>query len=98
MSQIETRLGLSNILKRLAYHYVLKGVGVYPISNPQYDKVEVKELYGWRANPEVELEMPAEYGAGLVVNFFKNNRRVRYVEFGVRYVGGGGDEAIKLLK
>lgn len=94
MTQIETRLGLSNILKRLAYYYVLKGIGTHPIDNPQYDKVEVKELYGWQPNPEAE----EEYGAGLVVNFLKNNKRIRYVEFGVRYVGGGGDEAIKLLK
>jgi hypothetical protein len=76
---------------------MLKGVGVHPIDNPQYDKVEVKELYGWMPNPEADFE-PSEYGAGLVVNFFKNNRRVRYVEFGVRYVGGGGDEAIRLLE
>lgn len=93
MTQIETRLGLSNILKRLAYHYVLRGVGEYKIDNPQYDKVEVKELYPWMPNPEVENE----YGAGLVVNFYKDGRRVRYVEFGVRFVGGGGDEIIHLV-
>ena len=90
MSNIETRLGLTNILKRLAYSFLCKGFGRHPIDHPLYDLVEVAELYPWQANPECTDES----GAGIRVTFFRDGERIRWVEFGVRFAGGGGDEAI----
>jgi hypothetical protein len=94
MSHVETKLGLTNIVKRLAYHYLVKGVGVYPLDDPFYDQIVVRELYPWMPNPENQNE----YGGGVVVELFKDNRRVRFVEFGIRFTGGGGDIAIRLLE
>lgn len=91
MTLTETRLGLTPITKRLAYYFVCRGVGKYPMVNhPQYDQAEVSELYPWGA-PE-GCEDPA---GGLRVTFFKDGAKVRYVEFNVRCVGGGGQEMIR---
>jgi len=93
MKKTEVRLGITPILKRLAYSYLTKGFGKYLIKHPQYDEVEVKELYPWRPNPSD----PEEHGAGIAVIFLKGGEKKRWVEFGVRYIGGGGHPAIHLL-
>ena len=95
MSQSETILGLTPITKRLAYYFLTRGFGIYEITDhPLYDKAEVKEFYPWRPNPENS----DEYGGAIVVSFYKNERRIRYVEFGIRFIGGGGDDAIRRVK
>lgn len=90
MSNIETRLGLTPMFKRLAYSFLEKGIGRYPIDHPLYDAVEVAELYPWQTNPERK----DEYGAGIRVTFFRGETRIRWAEFSVRCTGGGGDAAI----
>ncbi len=92
-TKAETRLGVTPILQRLAYHYLCLGLGTHPIRDWPYDKVIVRELYPWQSNPS----NPHEYQGGVVVEFHKNNKRERYVEFGVRRVGAGGHDAIKIV-
>ena len=98
----ETRLGLTPTFKRLAYFYLTKGVGSYPLEHPVYDRVEVSALYDWKKNPVVGDASNANvdnsehnaHGAGLVVSFYRGFYKVRWVEFGIRCIGGGGDSAI----
>ena len=95
MSKSETILGLTPIMKRLAYHFLCRGFGRYKIKDhPFYDEAEVKELYPWMPNPENQ----DEYGGAIIVSFFKKGRRIRFVEFGTRFIGGGGDETIRRVK
>lgn len=94
MTKEDSRLGLTPILKRLAYSFLCKGLGRHPINHAVYDMVEVSELYPWKPNPED----PDEYGGGVCVSFFRAGRRIRWVEFAIRYGGGGGNEEIFLLK
>ncbi len=90
MTNIETKLGLTNITKRLAYDFLLRGVGEHDIDHDVYDKVEVSELYHWKPH----LDGSGDYGAGIKVTFYHSGHRVRWVEFAVRDIGGGGDLAI----
>jgi len=94
MSKTETILGLTPILKRLAYSYLCRGLGTHEIEHPVYDAVEVAPLYSWKQNPED----PTEYGAGLKVTFMREGKRIRWAEFGVRFTGGGGSPAIFKVK
>ncbi len=96
MTKTETKLGLTNIMKRLAYSYLTRGIGKHDIDHEVYDKVEVEQLYPWMPNPTRGDE--EEYGAAIKVSFFRQGHRVRWVEFSVRDVGGGGDPSIFRLK
>jgi hypothetical protein len=90
----EVRLGLTKPFIRLAYYYLTKGFGTYPHStgNELYDVVDVTPLYDWRSNPENEEES----GAGIRVTFYYQGHKVRWVEFAIRYGGGGGKPTIFL--
>lgn len=90
MTNIESRIGLTPVLKRLAFSFLCKGFGRHPIDHILYDEVEVSELYPWQTNPE----RTDEYGAGVQVTFFKSGEKVRWIEFAVRFSGGGGNPAI----
>lgn len=97
MSKIETRLGLTPAFQRIAYYYLRLGEGTYiPAGgdHPHYDRVVVRELYEFKENPQV----PGERSGGLVVEFFKAERRVRWVEFRCQVVGGGGQPLIRQVK
>jgi hypothetical protein len=94
MTTVESRLGLTNILKRLAYAYLTKGFGRHQITHDVYDEVDVSELYPWVPNPTCA----EEHGAGIKVTFLRNGKKVRWVEFSVRDVGGGGDPTIFSIK
>jgi len=97
VSQTEVRLGLTPITKRLAYHFLCRGVGKYTLTDhPQYDSAEVTELYPWAPNPTNPGSLD-DYAGGLKVVFYKNGERVRFVEFNTRCVGGGGREAVRLV-
>lgn len=93
MSTSDVRLGLTNILKRLAYHHLCQGFGRRPIQHDMYDEVEVSELYPWSPN-----EDGTEYGGGVRVTFYRDKLRVRWIEFGIRYGGGGGDLSVYSVK
>ena len=96
MSKTETRVGLTNILKRFAYHcFLTLPPGRHPLKdNPFYDEVSVEELYSWSPNPEDD----SEYGAGVSVVFYKDNKKIRFVEFSIRFTGGGGQDIIHLVE
>ena len=79
------------MLKRRAFDYLIRGLGEYPSETPGYDKVVVKSLYGWKTPPDESL--PSQ--GGVVVEFHRNGKRVRWVEFGCRVIGGGGEEILK---
>lgn len=90
MSKIEHGLGISPVLKRLAFNFLCKGVGRYPFSHPLYDEVVVQELYPWNA-PEGLLIAQG----GLVVTFKRQGKRVRWVEYSITQSGGGGEPILK---
>lgn len=90
MKGTEIRLGLTNPLKRLAYYFLTKGFGSYPLDHAVYDRVDVEELYQWMPNPEDGHQ----HGGGIRVTFYRQEKRIRWVEFAVRDVGGGGDPAV----
>jgi len=90
-SKTEVRLGLNPAFLRIAYYYLRLGEGKYvPEHHPHYDEVIVRELYEFGENPTV----PGEYAGGMVVEFFKAGRRLRFVELRCQVVGGGGDSII----
>ena len=78
------------MLKRRAFHYLLRGAGRYASDHPAYDAVVVKSLYDW-ATPEDDA-IPSQ--GGVVVEFHKDGKRVRWVEFGCRVIGGGGQPIV----
>lgn len=87
------RLGLTRPLIRLAYYFLTKGFGTHSlVDHPIYDQAEVKPLYDLQANPDNESEL----GAGIRVTFYHQGQKVRWVEFSLRYSGGGGTPAIFL--
>lgn len=89
--KVEHKLGLTPVLKRLAWHYLQKGIGSHAIEHHVYDEVIVKQLYDWHA-PE-NRDLPEQ--GGMVVAFMRVGERVRWVEFGVRFTGGGGESIIR---
>lgn len=85
------KLGLTPMLKRTAFHYLLKGVGEYVPQHPAYDKIVVRSLYDWQTPSDENL--PSQGGA--VVEFWAGGKRVRWVDFGCRVVGGGGESVLR---
>lgn len=97
MSHVERIIGLTPVLKRIAWHYVRLGEGSYMPdggNHPHYDRVVVRELYEFQENPQVE----GEHAGGTIVEFFKDSRRVRWVEFRCQVVGGGGEAVLRRVK
>jgi len=91
MSRIERAIGLSPVLKRLAFHYLRKGVGRHPIfGHPIYDSVVVKDLYDWNSPND---ELPPQ--GGLVVEFHQKGKKIRFVEFSIVQTGGGGESILR---
>lgn len=91
MSRIEHKLGLTPVFKRLAFSFLQRGLGEYPIEHPQYDKVVVRPLYDWTS--PVDENIPSQ--GGVLVEFFRAGRRVRWIEFGCRVIGGGGETIVR---
>jgi hypothetical protein len=94
MKDVEIKLGLTPILKRLAYSCLTKGFGRHSINHAVYDEVDVAELYPWVPNPAQD----GEHGAGIRITFLRKGQKVRWVEFSVRDVGGGGDPTLFIIK
>ena len=96
MVKADARLGLTPAFKRIAYHYLKKGIGEYApdaAPHPHYDKVVVRELYEFRVNPHDDTS----YAGGVTVEFLREGRRVRWVEFRCSPVGGGGAPVIRAV-
>lgn len=92
MSKADHRLGLQPSVKRLAFEAMLKGVGTHPLDHPEYDQAVVKQLYAWRTSPD-EDAVPSQ--GAVTVELFRAGRRVRWIEFGCRAIGGGGEPIVK---
>ena len=90
-AKVDHRLGLTPMLKRLAFSYLQRGVGTYPSEHPAYDSVVVRSLYDWKTPSDPEL--PSQ--GGLVVEFHRAGRRIRWCEFGCRVIGGGGEPIVR---
>jgi hypothetical protein len=86
MSRVEHKLGLSPVLKRLAFNYLKLGIGSHAIEHHIYDEVQVSELYEWHAPENRDLQPRG----GLVVAFCREGKRIRWVEFSCSFIGGGG--------
>lgn len=97
MSTTERIIGLTPMIKRIAYYYLRLGEGIYAPdggNHPHYNRVVVRELYDFRENPKVE----GEHAGGMIVEFFKDDRRIRWVDFRCQVIGGGGEAIIKRVK
>ncbi len=86
MTRADHKLGLTPMLKRTAFHYLQKGLGEHASIDPSYDKVVVKSLYDWTTPSDEDI--PSQ--GGMVVEFWKDGRRVRWIDFTCRVGGGGG--------
>jgi len=87
------RIGITPILLRRAAYYLTLGEGTYFPDHPHFDKVVVRKSYNFTQNPYTENE----WSLGLEVAFYQNERRVRWVEFGCRTVGAGGDDILRVV-
>lgn len=97
MNVTERIIGLTPMIKRIAWYYVRLGEGEYIPdggNHPHYDKIIVRELYEFKENPLVE----GEHSGGMIVEFFRKNQRTRWIEFRCQVVGGGGEVTIKRVK
>ena len=94
MTKLETRVGLTPALKRIAYYYLRLGEGVYTPDggrHPHYDRVVVRPLYEFTESAQT----PGEYAGGSIVEFYWEGSRIRWVEFRNQVIGGGGHEIVK---
>jgi hypothetical protein len=91
MSRLDHKLGLTPMLKRRAFHYLQRGIGRYESDHPAYDSIVVKSLYDWQT--PTDDSVPGQ--GAMVVEFHKDGKRVRWVEFGCRIVGGGGEPIVR---
>jgi hypothetical protein len=90
-STIDHSLGVTPIVIKRAAYYLCLGLGEYFPSHPHYDRVVVEKLYDIVNNPHNSLE----WSMGIVVSFYKENRRMRWVDFGCRITGVGGDSLLR---
>jgi len=92
MSNKEDHLaGITPIVIRRAAYYLSLGEGEYTPSHPHYDKVVVSKTYDITQNPLDHLE----WSMGMIVSFYKDDRRIRWIEFGCRLTGAGGDSILQ---
>ena len=83
----ELRIGLTPAFKRIAYYYLCLGIGeYYPQNHPHYNRIVVREFYEFSENPCVT----DEYAGGVIVEFYLNNEKIKWIEFRCQVVGGGG--------
>ena len=87
---VDHKLGLTPVLKRRAFSYLQRGIGTYPSDHPAYDEIVVKPLYDWKTPSD---DIPGQ--GGIVVEFHRAGQRIRWVEFGCRVIGGGGEPIVR---
>ena len=91
ISNLDHSLGITPIVIKRAAYYLSLGIGEYFPTHPHYDKVTVEKIYDIMNNPL----NPAEWSMGIVVSFYNEKRRVRWIDFGCRITGVGGDALLK---
>ncbi len=87
------RIGITPIVLRRAAYYVTLGVGTYFPDHPHFDRVEVRKTYDFVPSQKSEYE----WSLGLEVAFYRQERKIRWVEFGCRTVGAGGDDILRVV-
>jgi hypothetical protein len=87
-SSTARKLGLTPILVRLAWSFVLKGGGTHYIEHKDFDNVVVSELYAWTT-------LDSEGQAGMKVEFRVRREVIKTVEFGARVIGGRGNPIVR---
>ena len=90
----EQRLGLTPLYVRLASSFLEKGVGTHPCNSLGYDKAKVEVISRWD-NYALPGDPPA-YFMEFQVSFFKQGRRVKWVDFKLNMTGGGGEPAFEV--
>jgi len=80
-------IGITPIVLKRAAYYLSLGIGEYFPEHPHFDRVTVEKIYEFTQNPENTYE----WSQGVVVSFYKDKRRLRWVDFGCRVIGAGGD-------
>jgi hypothetical protein len=90
MHKEDHRVGITPIVMRRASYYLTLGLGEYFPEHPHFDKVLVEELYGLKQNPDDEME----WSIGIKVSFYQDGRCIRWVDFGCRTTGAGGDSIL----
>lgn len=91
MHKEDHRIGITPILIRRAAYYLTLGVGEYFPEHPHFDRVTVEQLYPVIQHPDNEME----WSLGMVVSFYEGAHKLRWLEFGCRTTGAGGDPIIK---
>jgi hypothetical protein len=84
-------VGITPIAIRRAAYYAQLGVGEYYPVHPHFDKVVVRNMYDVTQNPSNTYE----WTYGVCVDFFLEGRRTRWIEFGCRVTGAGGDDILR---
>ena len=87
------RIGITPILLRRAAYYLALGEGTYFPDHPHFDKVIVSKTYNFTKSPHSDHE----WSLGLEVAFYRESRKIRWVEFGCRTVGAGGDDIMRVI-
>lgn len=90
-STLDHSFGITPIVIKRAAYYLTLGLGEYLPTHPHYDKVVVEKLYDITINPA----NPLEWSLGIVVSFYKDSRRIRWIDFGCRITGTGGDSLLR---
>ena len=90
MHKEDHRVGITPIVMRRAAYYLTLGLGDYFPDHPHFDNVRVEKLYDIKQHPENEME----WALGVKVSFYKNGRCIRWIDFGCRTTGAGGDSIV----
>ena len=103
-SRAEHRTGLTPTLKHFAFQYLAQGVGVHRVTDhPAYDTAIVRTLYDFTVPEDLPEDLPegvpdsVPAQGAFVVELWKAGKRIRWVEFGVRCIGGGGEPILREL-
>lgn len=94
MKRLDQSIGITPITIKRAAYYLSLGVGEYFPEHPHFDKVVVHKLYDVMPNPHND----SEWSIGIRVDFYLNQRIVRWIEFGCRLTGAGGDPIFRKVE
>jgi len=94
MTTDDHRIGITPIVLRRAAYYLALGEGIYFPDHPHFDRVVVRKSYAFAQNPN----NAREWSLGVEVAFYRNKRKIRWVEFGCRTVGAGGDDILRVIQ
>lgn len=92
MSKEDHRIGITPIVIRRAAYYLTLGVGEYYPNHPHFDRVTVERLYDITPNSDNDME----WSMGMVVSFWQGPHKTRWIEFGCKTTGAGGDSILKV--